>query len=316
MARLSTRSIVFSLAALGTGCATAYDPPIGAPDGPDAYIVGPEAPEAPLPPAPADAGLAPVPPKPPPPDAPGPDAAAPPEAAPEDAGSVAEPPALAPDAGGLPPPEDFPDEPRDDGPCQGLDALGECVGSVLRYCDDGFLVIWDCAWMGQSCGWVDDRQGYDCGAAGDRPPPGEDGPAPPDAPPPPADPGDCGRPVEAQVVELVNASRAQYGLGALGCDAAAIRAAQLHSEDQCQMGRMSHTGSDGSDPGERMRRAGGQFGGWGENVAYGASAPGEVHEMWMNSPGHRANILGSFGRIGVGLSECGGGYFWTETFMD
>jgi hypothetical protein len=221
-----------------------------------------------------------------------------------------------------PPPVDPGDEPppANDGPCGGLDFIGECQGTVLRYCENGALVVWDCAWFGQGCGWVDDQTGYDCGGNGAGPGGGGGGGGdddPPDAPPPsPVPPGSCGTADEARVVDLVNAARARNGLGALTCDPAAVQAAQAHSRDQCQMGWMSHTGSDGSSAGDRLRRAGGRFGGWGENVAYGTSSPEGVHDMWMNSPGHYANIMGGFSRIGVGHDPCGGSHYWTEAFMD
>lgn len=88
-------------------------------------------------------------------------------------------------------------------------------------------------------------------------------------------------------------------------------AAQRHSEDMASTGTMSHTGSDGSDPGERITRAGYTWSTYGENVAYGYSTPEQVMQGWMTSPGHKANILNcSFKEIGVGLS----GTYWTQDF--
>lgn len=55
----------------------------------------------------------------------------------------------------------------------------------------------------------------------------------------------------------------------------------------------------------------------GENNAWGQSSPDEVHTTWMNSWGHRANILGrSYGRIGVGYEPCSGRPLWTQSFAD
>ena len=250
------------------------------------------------------------------PDVETPDAGAPPWVAPEEPPEVppeSEPEDAPPDDAVPPAPQPEPPPDRS-GPCEGLDFIGECQGTVLRYCDAGALVVWDCAWSLQSCGWVDANTGYDCGGNGQGP---VDGGGGEDAPvPQPAPPGNCGTAAEARVVDLVNAARAATGRGALSCDGAAVQAAQLHSQDQCNMNNMSHTGSDGSDAGQRMERAGGRFAGWGENVAYGASTPEDVHDMWMNSPGHHANIMGSFSRIGVGLATCNGMYYWTEAFMD
>ncbi|MCK6570321.1 CAP domain-containing protein [Myxococcota bacterium] len=233
------------------------------------------------------------------------------------------PPLVLPDAGASPespPPVDPGPEappPQNDGPCGGIDFIGECEGTVLRYCDNGFLVVWDCAWSGQGCGWVDNRTGYDCGGNGAGPGGGDTPPDEPESPPPaPLPPGSCGTATETRVAELVNEARVRNGLSPLTCDPAAVQAAQAHSRDQCQMGWMSHTGSDGSDAGDRLRRAGGRFGGWGENVAYGTGSPEGVHDMWMNSPGHYANIMGNFSRFGVGHDPCGGSNYWTEAFMD
>jgi uncharacterized protein YkwD len=76
---------------------------------------------------------------------------------------------------------------------------------------------------------------------------------------------------------------------------------------------MSHTGSDGSSPGDRITRAGYTWSAYGENVAYGYATPEQVMNGWMNSPGHRANILNcSFKEIGVGLAQPGS--YWTQDF--
>lgn len=76
---------------------------------------------------------------------------------------------------------------------------------------------------------------------------------------------------------------------------------------------MSHTGSDGSDPGARITRAGYTWSTYGENVAYGYSTPEKVMEGWMNSQGHRENILNcSFKEIGIGLAQPGN--YWTQDF--
>ncbi|MFJ8185007.1 CAP domain-containing protein [Streptomyces sp. NPDC096105] len=115
----------------------------------------------------------------------------------------------------------------------------------------------------------------------------------------------------ARVVELVNAERAEAGCSPVTADAALNTAAQRHSEDMASTGAMSHTGSDGSDPGERITRAGYAWSTYGENVAHGYSTPEQVMQGWMTSPGHKANILNcSFEEIGVGLS----GTYWTQDF--
>lgn len=302
------------------GCAEVYTPGdgadvgrvdagggVGAPAPPGETTGAGGQPTAPTPDAPRPERVDPAPPE----EIPVADAAVPPSGRdlPLDAGLEPPPPPPAP-------PTSAP--PEDQGPCQGIDFIGECQGSVLRYCDNGVLVVWDCTWSGEPCGWVDAATGYDCGGSGAGPDGGGGGGGndPPPPVPPPIAPGSCGSAEETRVVELVNASRARNGLGALTCDAAAVQAARLHSQDQCRRGYMGHDGSDGSDAGDRMRREGGSFSAWGENVAYGASTPEGVHDMWMNSRGHYGNIMGNFGRIGVGLDVCGGTYYWTEAFMD
>ncbi|MER7489805.1 CAP domain-containing protein [Streptomyces sp. NPDC126497] len=117
----------------------------------------------------------------------------------------------------------------------------------------------------------------------------------------------------AEVVELVNAERAKVGCSPVRANATLAAAAQKHSEDMAASGTMSHTGSDGSSPGDRITRAGYGWSTYGENVAYGYSTPGQVMNGWMTSPGHKANILNcAFEEIGVGLAQPGS--YWTQDF--
>ncbi|MFE9256553.1 CAP domain-containing protein [Streptomyces sp. NPDC006879] len=117
----------------------------------------------------------------------------------------------------------------------------------------------------------------------------------------------------AQVLALVNKERANAGCSALTINAKLMSAAQNHSEDMAAHSNMSHTGSDGSDPGQRITRAGYDWRTYGENVAYGYSTAAKVMDGWMNSPGHRRNILNcSFKEIGIGLAQPN--YYWTQAF--
>ncbi|MEV6733259.1 CAP domain-containing protein [Streptomyces sp. NPDC051364] len=117
----------------------------------------------------------------------------------------------------------------------------------------------------------------------------------------------------AQVVALVNKERAKVGCSALTVNAKLTDAALKHSEDMAAHANMSHTGSDGSDPGQRITRAGYTWTTYGENVAYGYNTPEQVMTGWMNSPGHRENILNcAFKEIGVGLAQPN--FFWTQDF--
>ena len=117
----------------------------------------------------------------------------------------------------------------------------------------------------------------------------------------------------AEVVELVNAERAKVGCSPVKVNTTLTKAAQDHSEDMAASGSMSHTGSDGSSPGDRITRAGYGWSTYGENVAYGYSTPEQVMTGWMNSPGHKENILNcAFKEIGVGLAQPGS--YWTQDF--
>ncbi|SOD91218.1 CAP domain-containing protein [Streptomyces sp. Ag109_G2-15] len=119
--------------------------------------------------------------------------------------------------------------------------------------------------------------------------------------------------VAARIVALVNAERGKVGCAALTLNATLTKVAQAHSQDMAAHQNMSHTGSDGSSPGDRITSAGYNWSTYGENVAYGYSTPEQVMAGWMSSPGHRANILNcSFKEIGVGLAQPNS--YWTQDF--
>lgn len=117
------------------------------------------------------------------------------------------------------------------------------------------------------------------------------------------------------VFDLVNAERAMAGLGPFIADARLDSAAQGHSEDQAANGVMSHTGSDGSNMAQRIERAGFPWRRAAENVAFGQRTPADVVAAWMNSPGHRNNILSVNTHLGVGLAySASGAPYWTQVF--
>ncbi|MFJ8114205.1 CAP domain-containing protein [Streptomyces sp. NPDC096132] len=117
----------------------------------------------------------------------------------------------------------------------------------------------------------------------------------------------------ARVLALVNSERSKAGCSAVTLNAKLAKAAQDHSVDMAAHKNMSHTGSDGSDPGERITRAGYDWQTYGENVAYGYSTPEQVMAGWMSSPGHKRNILTcAFKEIGIGLAQPGN--YWTQDF--
>ncbi|GHI02043.1 RNA polymerase [Streptomyces cellostaticus] len=130
---------------------------------------------------------------------------------------------------------------------------------------------------------------------------------------PPAQPAPSG--TVAQVVALVNKERAAAGCGPLTEDAQLEKAAQGHSDDMAARNFFDHTNPDGADPGRRITAAGYQWSTYGENIARGQQTPQAVMDSWMNSPGHRANILNcSFKNIGVGVHKGSGGPWWTQDF--
>lgn len=117
----------------------------------------------------------------------------------------------------------------------------------------------------------------------------------------------------AEVLKLVNSERSKAGCSALTINAKLTKAAQDHSKDMAAHRNMSHTGSDGSSPGDRITRAGYSWSTYGENVAYGYATPQSVMAGWMGSPGHKRNILNcAFKEIGIGLAQPGN--YWTQDF--
>jgi uncharacterized protein YkwD len=120
------------------------------------------------------------------------------------------------------------------------------------------------------------------------------------------------------VLTLVNAERARAGCGALREDARLVRAARLHSQDMLARNYFSHDSPDGADPSDRARREG-YPSGVGENIAAGYPTPQAVVAAWMDSPGHRANILDCrYRSTGVGFAQGSTGYrtYWTQDFGD
>ncbi|BCB82176.1 hypothetical protein GCM10022251_46150 [Phytohabitans flavus] len=120
---------------------------------------------------------------------------------------------------------------------------------------------------------------------------------------------------ENKVVEITNQERAAAGCGPVKVNTKLASAARLHSQDQAEHNKMSHDGSDGSSPWERSERAG-YTNAIGENVAAGYRTSAAVMDGWMNSDGHRANILNCNAKaIGVGLAYASNGTpYWTQMF--
>jgi uncharacterized protein YkwD len=135
--------------------------------------------------------------------------------------------------------------------------------------------------------------------------------------------------LELQIIQLVNSYRAAHGLGALAVNARLNVAADLHSRDMAAIGSrygaatgMQHTlyGTTRPEVPDRLAAAGYDNWtysyAWGENIAYGYTSASSVMTAWMNSPGHRANILStSFTEIGVSARVGADGIlYYTQNF--
>jgi uncharacterized protein YkwD len=118
------------------------------------------------------------------------------------------------------------------------------------------------------------------------------------------------------VVTIVNAERAKAGCAALTTDDRLIAAARGHSADMAARGYFSHTTPEGVEFSTRITSAGYRWSGAGENIAKGQRTAAAVMTSWMNSAGHKANILNcGFKNIGVGVAaDAQGSLVWTQEF--
>ena len=117
----------------------------------------------------------------------------------------------------------------------------------------------------------------------------------------------------AQVVSLVNAERAKQGLSALTVSTKVQQAAQTRAGELKTS--FSHTRPSGASCFTALTEAGVSYTRAGENIAYGQSSPAAVVQAWMNSSGHRANILSrDFTTIGVGYTVVNGTAYWSQFF--
>ena len=133
-------------------------------------------------------------------------------------------------------------------------------------------------------------------------------------PKPEETPGASVRAFEQEVVRLVNAERARYGLNALQEDASLSRIARLKSQDMHDRGYFDHNSPTYGTPFQMLKSFGVSYRTAGENIAMGYATPEAVVRAWMNSPGHRANILnGAYTTIGVGYVASGN--YWTQHFI-
>ena len=119
---------------------------------------------------------------------------------------------------------------------------------------------------------------------------------------------------EQEVIRLVNEIRAKNGLKALSYDWELGRVARYKSQDMKDNKYFSHTSPVYGSPYQMMKNFGISYRSAGENIAKGYATPQAVVNAWMNSSGHRANILNaSYTHIGVGYVA--GGNYWTQMFI-
>ncbi|MEG6617150.1 CAP domain-containing protein [Peptococcaceae bacterium 1198_IL3148] len=118
---------------------------------------------------------------------------------------------------------------------------------------------------------------------------------------------------QQQVVDLVNQERAKVGLKPLVAKADLTKVAQVKAEDMATNKYFSHTSPTYGSPFDMMKQFGIKYSYAGENIAMGYRSPEQVMEGWMNSEGHKKNILNpNFTEIGVGFTS--NGYYWVQEF--
>ncbi|MCA1319096.1 SafA/ExsA family spore coat assembly protein [Bacillus tianshenii] len=122
---------------------------------------------------------------------------------------------------------------------------------------------------------------------------------------------------EEQVAALVNQERSKYGLQPLKLNWELSRVARYKSQDMIDKYYFSHTSPTYGSPFTMMKNFGISYRAAGENIAAGQKTPQEVMNAWMNSEGHRKNILSSqYTEIGVGYAKGGSyGHYWTQMFI-
>ncbi|HWI65642.1 MAG TPA: CAP domain-containing protein [Symbiobacteriaceae bacterium] len=121
--------------------------------------------------------------------------------------------------------------------------------------------------------------------------------------------------VEQTLLRLTNQERTKYGLTPLQADSTLTSLARMKSSDMQAKNYFSHTSPTYGTPAQMLARNGVTYNYYAENLAKGADAT-RIHAMWMNSAGHRANILDArLTHIGIGVAPGSGGYAATQLFI-
>lgn len=119
------------------------------------------------------------------------------------------------------------------------------------------------------------------------------------------------------IQRLVNSQRAANGLKPLSLDSSLNYAANLKAQDMADKNYFDHTSPTYGTPFQMLQRLGISYRAAGENIAKGQKTPEAVMNAWMNSSGHRANILNSsYGKLGVGYVVKNGVTYWVQIFTD
>ncbi|WP_010238254.1 CAP domain-containing protein [Clostridium arbusti] len=121
-----------------------------------------------------------------------------------------------------------------------------------------------------------------------------------------------------EVIRLVNVERSKSGLAPLKANADLSKVATAKAQDMIDKNYFSHTSPTYGSPFDMMTKFGIKYTAAGENIAYGQKTPADVMNGWMNSPGHKANILNSnFTEIGVGMAkDKNGAPYWVQMFIN
>lgn len=122
---------------------------------------------------------------------------------------------------------------------------------------------------------------------------------------------------QKEVVDLVNIERSKAGLNPLTLDSSVSNVATKKSQDMIDNNYFSHNSPTYGSPFDMLKKFGISYKTAGENIAMGQKTPKEVVNAWMNSEGHRKNILNpNFSKIGVGVAQkSGGSLYWTQIFV-
>lgn len=122
---------------------------------------------------------------------------------------------------------------------------------------------------------------------------------------------------EREIFDLANVERKKRGLAPFAWHDKLADVVRLHCDDMAEQGYFAHENQQGTPPWERADAAGLSYSSYGENIAAGQQNAIHAHHNWLNSPGHRKNLLGSFEFLGVGVAFGGKMHvYYGQNFMN